>query len=176
MHRGTTCTRSSQAEASEKGNIWEDFRDRIKPIVVWMKRERDKEKEILSWTKSLKMLIEKVNTQRDPGMQQLVELMEKKWSNEEKTMSVRKMVRVVKQAKVPTWMKDMALEMLERQLDIWKTSNTDVPESTQFQDLVELLKLNKEIKGLAKYVGFEYCGETEDRKNCGMFKDTLWKE
>ena len=29
----------------------------------------------------------------------------------------------------------------------------DIPESTQFQDLVESLKMNKEVKGLAKYVG-----------------------
>ena len=29
----------------------------------------------------------------------------------------------------------------------------DVPENTQFQDLVESLKHNKDIKGLAKYVG-----------------------
>ena len=46
----------------------------------------------------------------------------------------------------------MTLETFERQLDIWKISNADIPESMQFQDLVESLKLNKEIKGLAKYV------------------------
>ena len=32
-------------------------------------------------------------------------------------------------------------------------SNADVPENTQFQDLVESLKMNKEVKGLAKYLG-----------------------
>ena len=67
-------------------------------------------------------------------------------------MSVRNMALLVKPAKVPTWTKDMALEMFERQQHIWKTCNTDVPESTQFQDLAESLKLNREIKGLAKYV------------------------
>ena len=46
----------------------------------------------------------------------------------------------------------MTLETFVRQLYIWKTSNTDVPESTKFQDLVESLKLNKEVKGLANYV------------------------
>ena len=35
-----------------------------------------------------------------------------------------------------------------KQLNIWQTSDTDVPESTQFHDLVESLKLSKEIKGL----------------------------
>ena len=32
-------------------------------------------------------------------------------------------------------------------------SSTDVPENTQFQDLVESFKHHKDIKGLAKYVG-----------------------
>ena len=50
---------------------------------MWMKRERGKEKDMSSWTKSLEMLLEKVNTQRDPRLQQLVELMEKKWSSKE---------------------------------------------------------------------------------------------
>ena len=59
---------------------------------------------------------------------------------------------MVKLAKIPTWKKDMALETFVKQLDIWKTRNADVPKNTQFQDLVESLKLNKEIKGLAKYV------------------------
>ena len=54
--------------------------------------------------------------------------------------------------KVLIWTKDMTFEMFERQLDIQKVSNNYVPESMQFQDLVESLKLNKDIKGLAKYV------------------------
>ena len=32
-------------------------------------------------------------------------------------------------------------------------SNMDVPVNTQYQDLVESLKVNKEVNGLAKYVG-----------------------
>ena len=47
----------------------------------------------------------------------------------------------------------MSLEIFITQLKIWQTSNADVPESTQFQDFVESLKINKEVKGLAKYVG-----------------------
>ena len=46
----------------------------------------------------------------------------------------------------------MSLEVYTRQLVIWQTSNVDVPEGTQFQDLVESLKVNKEIKGLEKFV------------------------
>ena len=89
LHKGTTCTRSSQAEVLERCKISDVFRERIKPKVVWMKREKDKEKDMSSWTRSLETLVEKVNNQRDPGLQQLVELMDKKRSNEEKTTGVR---------------------------------------------------------------------------------------
>ena len=60
------------------------------------------------------------------------------------------MARVIKLAKVPIWTKDMMLETLERQLAIWKSFNVDVPDNTQFQDLLELLKLNKDLKVLRK--------------------------
>lgn len=83
IHKGTTYTSSSQAEAQEKYKILKEFRDRIKPIFVWMKRERDKEKKMSLWKKSLETLVEKVNTARDLELQQLVEIMEKKFLNEE---------------------------------------------------------------------------------------------
>ena len=57
------------------------------------------------------------------------------------------MARVVKPAKVPSWTKSMSLDMYMRLIKIWQMSNTDIPESTQFQDLVESLNLNKEMKG-----------------------------
>ena len=104
-------------EATERCRIWEEFKDRIKQRVVWMRRERDKENKIKSWMKSLEILLEKVNTQRDPRLQQLVELMEKKWSSEEKTLGTRNMARVVMPAKVPTWTNNMTLEMFKRQLE-----------------------------------------------------------
>ena len=47
----------------------------------------------------------------------------------------------------------MSLETFIRQLNIWKVRNANVLESTQFQDLVESLRVNKEVKGLAKCVG-----------------------
>ena len=81
----------------------------------------------------------------------MVEILDSKWSEEDKAKP-RNMARVVKPAKVPTWTKDVTLEMFERQLDIWKMSNVNVPENTQFKDLKESLKTNKEIGGLLKYV------------------------
>jgi len=59
------------------------------------------------------------------------------------------MARVVKPAKVPIWTRDISSETFIRQLNIWQMSNADVTESTQYQDLVESLKINMEVKGLA---------------------------
>ena len=42
--------------------------------------------------------------------------------------------------------------MSPRQIEIWQTRIVDVPECMKFQDLVESLKMNKEIKGLEKFV------------------------
>ena len=119
-----------------------------------MRREKDKEKETTAWTKSLEGLTEKMNASnasRDPGLERLMEMLEKKWSEEDKA-NPRSMAGVVKPVKVPTWTKDMTLETFERQLDIWKMTNVDVPENTEFQDLIESLKINKEIGELPKYV------------------------
>ena len=46
-------------------------------------------------------MTEKVNTSRDPGLERLVKMLEKKWSEEDKA-KLRNMTRVVKPAKVPT--------------------------------------------------------------------------
>ena len=35
----------------------------------------------------------------------------------------------------------------------WTQTNSDIPENTKFQDLVESLKVTKKIKGLTKYIG-----------------------
>ena len=47
----------------------------------------------------------------------------------------------------------MCLKTYLRQFEIWHNSNADIPINTMYQDLVESLKINKYVKGLAKYVG-----------------------
>ena len=97
-----------------------------------MRRGKDKEKETLAWMNGLETSAEKMITlgaSRDPGLERLVEMLEKKWSEEDKAKP-RNMARVVKSTKVPTWTKDFTLETFVRQLDIWKMSNADVPEGT----------------------------------------------
>ena len=87
------------------------------------------------------------------------------------------MARVVKLAKVSIWTKDMMLETLKRQLAIWKSSNVDVPDNTQFQDLVELLKLNKDLKVLRKCVSEHILTvlDTVDKQEIGEVMECLKK-
>ena len=46
----------------------------------------------------------------------------------------------------------MSLETFEKQIQAWSQINEDVPEYSRYQDLVEGLKTNEEVKGLSSYV------------------------
>ena len=45
------------------------------------------------------------------------------------------------------------LEVYAKQLHTWSDILEDIPEYVKYQNLMESLKTNKEIKGLPKYVG-----------------------
>ena len=53
--------------------------------------------------------------------------------------------KLVKPAKVPSWTKDMKLDVYLKALEVWMEMNKDVSEAVRFQDVIELLKMNKEI-------------------------------
>ena len=81
LHKGQSCMKSRKGDTQEIVNIWKDYREKIIPIVVWMRREKDKEKETTAWTKSLEALTERMNASnvsRDPCIEKLVEMLEKK--------------------------------------------------------------------------------------------------
>ena len=59
-----------------------------------------------------------------------------------------KMARLTKPAKVPTWIKDMTRETFIKQIEPWNEVNEVVPPKRKYQDFVENLKLNKDIRGL----------------------------
>ena len=92
-------------------------------------------------------------SENNSELQSLVETLEKKYFQDDKGPRPPNMAMVIKLAKVATWTKDTSLETFRRQIENWMTNSMDVPENTQFQDLVESFKHNKDIKGLAKYVG-----------------------
>ena len=47
----------------------------------------------------------------------------------------------------------MTLETFAKQLLTWSDILKEIPEYVKYQDLMESLKTNKEIKGLPKYIG-----------------------
>ena len=62
-------------------------------------------------------------------------------------------------------------------------SDADVLESTQFEDLVESLKQNKEINERVAKVSkracphnIEHCGEANYKGSCGLLEGKIWKD
>ena len=47
----------------------------------------------------------------------------------------------------------MTLAVYLKALEAWMEQNKDISEHVRFQDVIESLKMNKEVNGLAKYVG-----------------------
>ena len=60
--------------------------------------------------------------------------------------------KVIKPARVPAWLKDMSLEVFEKQIKAWSDISSDVTEYSRYKDLIEGPKLNKEIKELPHFV------------------------
>ena len=53
LHKGI-CTRGNHGDSQEEWQVWQEYRAMIKPLVVWMKRMRDSEKEKSQLTKTLR--------------------------------------------------------------------------------------------------------------------------
>ena len=69
--------------------------------------------------------------------------------------------KLVKPAKVPSWSKGMKFEVYVKSLQVWMEMNKDLSEAVRYQDVMESLKGNKEIEGLAKYVGEHVIGRLD---------------
>ena len=69
-----------------------------------------------------------------------------------KMVSSPQTTKLTKPAKVPSQTKDLTLETYSKQLQTWTDILEDIPEFVKFQDLMESLKNNKEIKGLPRYI------------------------
>ena len=61
--------------------------------------------------------------------------------------------KIIKPAKVPTWTESLSLETYIKQIETWSEINKDVPENTKYQDHIESLKINKDVKNLPRFVG-----------------------
>ena len=125
-----------EAEFSELWKVWNTFKLKMEPIRKWQADEDEKKRmnsDILVGMKQMSDAITKGNTD-------LVEVMK------------GRPIKLVKPAKVPNWGKDMKLDVYLKVLEVWMEMNKDVSEAVKFLDVIELLKTNMEIEGLAKYV------------------------
>ena len=84
-----------------------------------------------------------------------------------------KMAKLLKPAKVPTWIKDLTLETYIKQLITWSDILEDISEYVKYQYLMESLKTNKEVKGLPRYVG-EHILPTLEKKTNQMVLKVLY--
>ena len=84
-----------------------------------------------------------------------------------------KMAKLLKPAKVPTWIKDLTLETYIKQLITWSDILEDISEYVKYQYMMESLKTNKEVKGLPRYVG-EHILPTLEKKTDQMVLKVLY--
>ena len=83
----------------------------------------------------------------------MTKLMDSLKARKEEMVAEVRPARVTKPAKVPSWTSNLTLETYIKQVETWNEVNEDVPTNTKYQDFVESLKTNKEIKGLLRFVG-----------------------
>ena len=140
LHKGS-CSRKTEIGKAEHSDLWESwslYKKKMEPIRRWYKDEIDKKQ---------------INSEFLQGLQTMTDAIMS--GNKDRTN------KLVKPAKVPSWSKGMKLEAYEKSLQVWMEMNKDLTEAVRYQDVIESLKVNKEIEGLAKYVGEHIIGKLD---------------
>ena len=55
----------------------------------------------------------------------------------------------------------MKLQAYKKSIEVWMENNKDMSEAARYQDVIESLKMNKDIEGLAKYIGEHVVGKLD---------------
>ena len=158
LHKGGPCTRSEKEPSEKILEIWEEFRKRTKAVVTIVKAESYREERDGALLDGLKKVLVHLSSQSTENMEGLTnafratttELVD---SLTRKAGDVSRSTKLTKPAKVPNWTKDLTLEIYAKQIRAWNTASEDVPVNTRYHDLVESLKMNKDIHGLPRFVG-----------------------
>ena len=69
--------------------------------------------------------------------------------------------KLIKPAKVPVWSKGMQLTPFIKSLEVWMENNKELPDHSKYNEIIESLKLNKEIEGLSLYIGEHVVGKLD---------------
>ena len=94
-----------------------------------------------------------------------------KTKKEDSNIEVR-IAHVTKPTKVPSRTKDLSLETYIKQIDSWNYVNENVPANMKYQDFMEILKINKDIKGLPRFFG-KYMLPVLEKKQDQVVKNVL---
>ena len=140
LHKGS-CSRKTEVREAEHSDLWKSwslFRKKMEPIRKWYKDDMEKRQ---------------ANSELLQGLQNMTDAIIN--GNKDRPN------KLVKPAKVPSWSKGMKLEAYEKSLEVWMEMNKDLSEAVRYQDVIESLKMNKEIEGLAKYVGEHVIGKLD---------------
>ena len=136
LHR-LACTRKDEANGFEHDQVnkqWKMFSERMRNIRKWLADKEEKERgqnEILRGQSEMMQKFVQAN-------EMLVEDIK---GNESRT------AKIGKPAKVPIWTKQMSLERYLKALEVWMEQNKDVSDSVRFHEVIESLKINKEVNG-----------------------------
>ena len=144
LHKGP-CTRKTEVGEAEHSDLWKSwslYRKKMDPIRKWYKDEMEKRQ---------------ANSELLQGLQNMTQSMTAAIMSGNKDRPNK----LVKPAKVPSWSKGMKLEVYEKSLQVWMEMNKDLSEAVRYQDVIESLKVNKEIEGLAKYIGEHVIGKLD---------------
>ena len=126
----------------------------MKTIVRWSKSSKGREKDEASLLKRLQKLMFDLTEHNTKNIETVVSSLKVVPVKDDgtDTHGDNFLVKIIKPVKVPTWTKSLSLETYTKQIDTWSQINKDVPENTRYQDLIESLKTNKEVKDLPKFV------------------------
>merc|ERR1711873_141571 len=134
---------------AELMNTWSLFRKKMNPIRKWYRDDVEKKKtssDILAGLHSMTDAIVNGNKVR-PN-------------------------KLVKQTKVPSWCKGMKYQAYKKSIEVWEENNKDISEAARYQDVIESLKLNNDIEGLARYTGEHVVGKLDTMEK-QIVKDLL---
>ena len=123
----------------------------------WSKSDRASEREKDSLLEGLKKLMFDISDQNLKNIETMVTSLKidgvKDVVETGVVVTDTRTAKIVKLAKVPSWTKGLRLEVYSKQVNTWIKINKDVFPKFKYQDLIESLKVNKEIKNLPRFVG-----------------------
>ena len=150
----TAMERGTEGWKAELWETWSEFRERMDLIVSEyedeIERSREKLEEDLEAYRQDKEELEKRQGMSEMliGMKAMSDAYANAITKGNENLIQQLQGRpnkLVKPAKVPSWTKSMKLEAYLKALEVWREMNKDVSEAVRYQDVIESLKINKEI-------------------------------